>query len=149
MILLFAPHTLSIESGNYTDNSYVEFALVAFLWTLSYSYGSNLGGPFVRTQLSLPLPIQLVMGFLSLLASLYLFRSVGRFAIAHELKPFVRDVAIVSLVLLVVITGPFSYLLLDGATISSVTVPFPLLEILGSLVIYRTYRQPVAVADSI
>ena len=148
-VFLLAPHALLVESSNFIDNSYTEFILVAFLWMLSHSYGSDFGGPFVKTQLSLPQPIQLVMGFLSLLVSLYLFRSVRRFAIAHELKSFIRDVAIVSLVLLVVITGPFSYILLAGWTFSSLAIPFPVLEVLGSLVLYFTYRKPVAVADAV
>jgi len=150
-ILLFVPYALLVETSInnlYPEYNRTTYSVVAASWVLSYSYGADIAGPFVRTGLSLPDFSQLLLSVLPVLVSLYLFHSVRGLAITRQSRLFIKSVVIASLFLLLAITGGASGLLLNGVTIRWTGIPFPALQILGVLAVYFWYRHSYTEADA-
>jgi hypothetical protein len=136
--VLLVPNVLMIESTSYIDGTRTSVILVAVLWSISHSYGSNIGGPFDRIDLTLLDATQLVWSSWVLVVSVFLFFSVRRFAIVGERKPFLQDVALTAFVL-VVYAAILTYSL-DAFLVHS-GIPLPLLPVLGSVVVYFGYKR--------
>lgn len=137
-IAFFVPSILVTEMNEFTDSSYTAVLLTAPLWTFSHSYGTDYGGPFDRTTISLLDENQLVtLGMLVM--SLFLFLRVKRFAIEGGPRTLLTDVVVTAFAILVVCLGFFSYSL-DAFAIHNV-IPLPLMPVLGSIMVYYTYKR--------
>jgi hypothetical protein len=80
LVILIVPHALRIEHLNAIDNWYQKYDLFAFLWMLTYSYGSTIAGPFYALGISLPGAEALFWSALALPASVFIFLVVRRFS---------------------------------------------------------------------
>ena len=99
LILLLAPHTLSIEFRSLVDNTRTSITLVAAVWTVIYSYGNRLSGPFSSLSLLLPTIVHVIWSALAIVLGVFLLWMVYRRAwsegktllgllLAHLVIPF-------------------------------------------------------------
>lgn len=139
VIVLLAPHTISIERANITDLTYETISWTAILWVFSHTEGSDIGGPFSTSVLSFPNPVQLVLGAISLMVSLYVFHLMRRFASRPDLKHIgIRLGA--ALFFLVLPYGAFFSYILDS-WMSALTMPLPVMMVAGSAVVYVASKR--------
>jgi hypothetical protein len=139
LVSLFAPHTISIESSGVIDDTFVRYTLVALIWTVSYTDGSSIAGPYSRMDLLLPNQIQLIWSAIALPISFYLLWVVWQYVRRKYPSRFRLKLLLVGLALLVVFLG-FSLSLDAWYTI--IVFPFPLLQLVGALFLYRKYFTP-------
>jgi len=137
LIVLFAPSMIMIQRSSYVGGSSTTVSLVAPLWAVSHSYGSNYGGPFDRMTLSLLDPIQIVtLGVVVM--SLFLFLRVRSFATKGERRSFLTDIGVTAFVL-IIYSGGFWYSL--DAFYTSGAIALPVMPILGSIIVYDAYKH--------
>jgi len=132
-ILILLPHALYFESMSDTDLSYSTVSLVAFLWILSYTQGTNIAGLFAKSEFSLPSIDTLIWSTVIMLVSMCVFWLVYHYARRVDQTRFPKGLVIAVIVLLFVY-GSSGYML-DG-WFRSWAVPFPLMQLLGSALIY-------------
>jgi hypothetical protein len=132
-VLILVPHTLYLERMGAIDLSYSKVSLVALLWILSYTEGANIAGPFVKSEFSLPNIDTLIWSAGIMLVSMCVFWLVYHYAQRAEQKRFPKGLVIAAIVLFL-LYGSSGYML-DGM-FTSVVVPFPLMQLLGSALVY-------------
>ena len=136
LVFCLTPHTLSIESSSVIDDTFVRYTLVALIWTGSYMVGSSIAGSYSRMDILLPNQIQLIWSAIALPLSFYLLWIVWQFVRGKDPSRFKLKLILVGLALLVVFLG-FSVSL--DAWYTSIVFPFPLLQIVGIIFLYKYY----------
>ena len=135
--LLFVPSIFLIQGSSFTDAHYTTVSIAAPLWAYVHSYGSNYGGPFDTTILSVSDLSQLdTVGVLVM--SVFLFLRVRLFATNGQRRTFLTDICVTALAL-IVYSSFFSYSL-DGFALSS-GITIPLMPVLGSIIVYYSYKR--------
>ena len=131
LIFLLAPHSLSVEFLSLVDNYRTSISLVAVVWTITYSYGSRLSGPFSRLVLLLPTIMQTALSAVSIISGLFVF---WVFYCRTRENHRTRTVLFAALIILLIYLA-FSYRLDGWAGMDA--FPFPILQLLTYLVARR------------
>jgi len=137
-IVVLIPHTISIERAHLTDSTYETVSWAAIVWAFTHTEGSNFAGPLTASVLSLPDATQFVSGCISLIASLYTFRVVQRFAPNPVLRRL--GMQLVPAILFFLLPFGLFSVSLDG-WMSVLTLPLPIAVVVGSAAVYAASRE--------
>jgi hypothetical protein len=144
-IFLLVPHTLYVEIASAVDNSYTSWMLIALVWVFSYTYGSNIAGPYSGVSLSLPDIWYLALSAGMILPSILLVWAVYQHSLGGNSTRIRLAIIIAVAVILILSAGIFSFAL--DAWYHTFAIPFPLLQLLGCLLVYRKPMKQVKAND--
>lgn len=137
LIILLAPHTLSIEFKSLADNHQTSITLVATVWTIRYSYGSYLSGPFSSLSLLMPTIVHTIWSAMAMTLGVFLLWMV--FCRAWGKGKTICGVLLGTLIIPLFYLAAFSYRLDGWAGMDA--FPLPVLQILTYFVAQRWYSR--------
>ncbi len=137
LIFLLAPHTLSIEFRSLVDNHQTSIILVATVWTISYSYGSYLSGPFSSLSLLMPTIVHTIWSAMAMTLGVFLLWMVS--CRAWGKGKTIRGVLLGTLIIPLFYLVAFSYRLDGWAGMDA--FPLPVLQILTYFVAHRWHAR--------